>query len=484
MIPLHPLANLFPLIEGAEFDALVADIRTHGLREPVVLHEGAILDGRNRYRACQAAGLFVGDAGGRLLNCVQFNPGPEGDGDPLAFVLSRNLHRRHLDESQRAMVAARLANLSRPGRPKNNSANLQNISQAEAAALLNVSTRTVADAAKVRDCATPELAAAVDRGTLAVSSAAQAAALGEGTQRRIAEEAAAGRANVVRTVIKQERRAQREEALAAKQTALPVKKFGVILADPEWRFEPRSRETGLDRSPDQHYPTSTTAEIAARPVGDIAAADCVLFLWATAPMLFDAYTVMTEWGFVYKTHLVWRKMRPGKGRGPGYWFTGEHELLLVGTRGAIPAPATALCASVFDASVGEHSAKPDFVAELIERAFPNLPKIELNRRGPARKGWDAWGNEAEPAQGLPEAPDVVAASPRLGAEILALVEQALPADGDGATPRSLHQALGRGALGTMRHALAELVRMGRARADGEAGARRYFRSAALAGAAT
>ena len=104
---------------------------------------------------------------------------------------------------------------------------------------------------------------------------------------------------------------------------------------------------------------------------------------------------MRGWGFEYKTHAIWHKVRPGAGRGSGYWFTGEHELLLVGSRGSIPAPATALCGSVIATPIGGHSAKPDEFPELTELAFPNLPKIELNRRGPPRAGWDAWGNEAE-----------------------------------------------------------------------------------------
>ena len=193
---------------------------------------------------------------------------------------------------------------------------------------------------------------------------------------------------------KQERRTERERELADKITALPTKQYGVIYADPEWRFEPWSRKTGLDRSAENHYPTSVTEVIAERPVEMIAAKTCVLFLWATAPMLPEALEVLIAWGFDYKTHLVWRKQRSGRGRGTGYWVTGEHELLLIGTRGQVPAPATAMAPSVIEAPVGKHSEKPELFAELIEKQFPNLPKIELNRRGPARSGWDAWGTEA------------------------------------------------------------------------------------------
>ena len=191
---------------------------------------------------------------------------------------------------------------------------------------------------------------------------------------------------------KAERRAQRERELADKQTALPRQRYGVIVADPEWRFEPYSRETGMDRAADNHYPTSVTDVIAERDVPGIAADDCVLFLWATVPMLRDALRVMEAWGFEYKSHAIWDKVHIGT----GYWFRNRHELLLVGTKGEIPAPAMGdQFASVMTIARKEHSAKPDQFLELIEQYFPNIPKIELNRRGPARPGWDAWGNEVQ-----------------------------------------------------------------------------------------
>jgi len=195
---------------------------------------------------------------------------------------------------------------------------------------------------------------------------------------------------------KAERRAQRELDLASAQTALPTQRYGVIVADPEWRFEPHSRETGMDRAADNHYPTSVTDVIAERDVPSIAADDCVLFLWATVPMLRDALRVMEAWGFEYKSHAIWDKVHIGT----GYWFRNRHELLLVGTKGAIPAPAMGdQFASVMTIARKEHSAKPEQFLELIEQYFPNLPKIELNRRGEPRTGWDAWGNEiAEAAE--------------------------------------------------------------------------------------
>lgn len=191
--------------------------------------------------------------------------------------------------------------------------------------------------------------------------------------------------------VKASNRAKKEADLGAKQRALPDKKYGVIYADPEWKFETWS-ENGQDRAAANHYMVNATSEIMKREVGQIAADDCVLFLWAIAPMLPDGIDVLRAWGFDYKSHAIWRKPTIIT----GYWFRFDHELLLVGTRGNIPAPAMGTQPnSVIDAVIDErvHSRKPERFYEIIEGYFPNLPKIELNARR-ARPGWDAWGNEA------------------------------------------------------------------------------------------
>jgi N6-adenosine-specific RNA methylase IME4 len=194
----------------------------------------------------------------------------------------------------------------------------------------------------------------------------------------------------VSTAGKKAKRAEREAELGKKQAALPEAKFGVIYADPEWKFQTYSEETGMDRSADNHYPTSDLETIKGRDVGSLAADDCVLFLWATVPMLVEALEVMKAWGFAYKSHFSWHKDRIGT----GYWVRNKHELLLIGTRGHVPAPAMGdQFASVIEAPLGGHSAKPLKFYEIIEAYFPSLPKIELNARA-ARTGWARWGYEA------------------------------------------------------------------------------------------
>jgi hypothetical protein len=174
--PFHDVARLFPLMRGAAFGELVADIRKHGLREPIIVdREGRVLDGRNRYRACLQAGIEP-----RFIEW-------HGEGPLEELALSLNLHRRHLNESQRAMVAARLAKLleteaiKRSGARTDLMANLPSgqfgPSRSKAAAQVNVSARLVQYAIKVLQSGTEQLIAAVEAGDLAVSKASILAAL-------------------------------------------------------------------------------------------------------------------------------------------------------------------------------------------------------------------------------------------------------------------------------------------------------------------
>lgn len=172
----HQIADIFPLIQGKEFQELRDDISENGVHEPIVLHEEKILDGRNRFRACQEIGVSP--------EFVQY----EGE-DPVGYIVSLNLLRRHLNESQRAMVAARLANMEVGNPDFSNSANLQNSkTRAESADLLNVSERSVNTAKTVQKNGTESLVDAVTQGEISVSAAATAATLPDEEQEEIVEE--------------------------------------------------------------------------------------------------------------------------------------------------------------------------------------------------------------------------------------------------------------------------------------------------------
>ena len=166
----------------------------------------------------------------------------------------------------------------------------------------------------------------------------------------------------------------------------PSGRFDVIYADPPWRY---SFSKSKSRDIENQYPTMTIDDIYALRVP--AADDCVLYLWATAPKLEEALRVVNAWGFTYKTHAVWDKERIGM----GYWFRGQHELLIVATRGRMsPPPQGERVRSVLRIRRGRHSAKPTEVRDMIAAWFPTARRLEMFARGQT-EGWTVWGNEVE-----------------------------------------------------------------------------------------
>jgi len=173
-LPFHPFADIFPLMDGNDFARLVADIKTHGLREPIMTtRDGRIVDGRNRYRAFVAASIAPRT---EILDI--------DDAGLLSWVLSRNLHRRHLTTAQRAAIAADLANLKHGGEQ---AANLPlAISQAKAAKMLKVSPRSLRSVSAIKDAA-PQLHALIKAGKISTHLAAKIAGLTEDHRNTVVE---------------------------------------------------------------------------------------------------------------------------------------------------------------------------------------------------------------------------------------------------------------------------------------------------------
>lgn len=391
----HPYADIFPWIEGAAFEDFKEDIRQNGVREPIVFLDGQILDGRNRYMAARELQIEY--------------PRIEYTGsDPLGFVISTNLKRRHLTESQRAMVATRLANLEK-GRPaEDKSANLRinfgdekpeapAFTQSQAATMLNVSERSIQTAKKVSEHGAPELISAVESGIASVSAAADISTLPKPEQIEIVAKGekeileAAKQIRAARAVDRREERLDKIAEISKGNADLSTDiRYSVIYADPPWRYE-NPPMGGTNRSIENHYPTMTLEDICAMPVADLATDDAMLYLWATAPKLVECMKVIEAWGFEYRTNIVWDKEVIGM----GYHARNQHEILLIAKRGDIPPPqAGKQPSSVHREKRAEHSAKPHFYYEMIEQAYPQLSKIELFCRSP-REGWSVWGNQSE-----------------------------------------------------------------------------------------
>ena len=174
------------------------------------------------------------------------------------------------------------------------------------------------------------------------------------------------------------------------------KKYSIIYADPPWAYRVWSKK-GQGRSAVSHYSTMSVQEIKSLPVEEIAANDCVLFLWATYPKLIEAFEVLEAWGFKYKTvAFTWVKQNRKSDElftGMGYWTRANAEICLLATRGH-PKRINANVRQVILSHVEEHSKKPDEARDRIVKLMGDLPRVELFARQ-ATEGWDVWGNEVE-----------------------------------------------------------------------------------------
>lgn len=356
---IHPAASRFPLMSDVELDELARDIKERGLDQPIQMHEGKVLDGRNRLLACEKAGV---EPSTTAWDCR--------GGSPVAYVLSANVRRRHLTESQRAMIAAELLPdfeaearvrqkatlkkgkeqpVSAPVREREKSADRA----AQAAA---VSTRYV-EAAKAVAQRSPELAAKVKSG--------------EVTLKRAEKE--------IR---------KKEQVRLVKAYVPPAGQFSVIAIDVSWPFEDE-----LDGSDDARgglpYPPMTMEEICALKLP--ADENCILFCWTTNTHLIngDAARAVKAWGFTAKTLLTWNKERMGTGR----WLRGITEHCIIAVKGKATVELTNQTTLISEPR-REHSRKPEAFYALVEKLCPSPNRIEMFSRTP-REGWVTDGPEKE-----------------------------------------------------------------------------------------
>ena len=175
-------------------------------------------------------------------------------------------------------------------------------------------------------------------------------------------------------------------------------KFACILADPPWQFKNRTAKVSPEHHRLYRYGTMDLATICALPVSEIAAPTSHLYLWVPNALLPDGLRVMSEWGFQYKSNIIWRKIRKNggsDGRGVGFYFRNVTEVILFGVRGknARTLQPGRTQVNYLETRKREHSRKPDEIYPIIEACSPG-PRIELFARG-VRPGWTVWGNEAD-----------------------------------------------------------------------------------------
>ena len=179
-------------------------------------------------------------------------------------------------------------------------------------------------------------------------------------------------------------RQEKKETL--KTTEFPKGSYRVVYADPPWSYD-NSRAEGQGDVKDQ-YPTMSLEDICNLPVKGITDANAVLFLWVTVPLIQQGLKVVEAWGFDYKTHMIWDKVRPFFGN----YFAVGHEILLLGTKGSCTPDSQERPNSVLRVAKGRHSEKPKEARKLIETLYKYGNKVELFARKKT-EGWDVYGNE-------------------------------------------------------------------------------------------
>jgi len=344
--------RLVPPLTNDEYKQLRESIKKNGQWVPIIVNkDNVILDGYHRYRAC-----FELRIDPRFTHQIF-------DSNLLEkkFVIECNLKRRHLNDFQKAelgipllAIEKELAKLRQGKRNDltsvSNDAEVKPIkATTQLSKKIGLSTRTFERAKKVIETAPEELKERVRSGQTSINYA-------------------------YKTVTRIEKKKESKP--------IPQGQFSVILVDP-----PLEYNINIRGSPDAHYDVMTLESICKMKIPS--AKNCMLFLWATASNLIQAFQVLEAWGFIYKTHLIWVKDKIGT----GHYFRGQHELLLLGRKGNISVPEEKdRPSSVLHAPRTTHSKKPEQVHTIIERMYPKQKYLELFARQ-TRKDWETWGND-------------------------------------------------------------------------------------------
>ena len=322
-----------------------------------------LADGHNRYEICTKHGIAYQTTDLRR----------ESRDEVKAWIIQNQFGRRNLQPFQRAELALLLEPIFRQKGKENQGERTDLLQKSaksdkpvdtrkELAKVAGVSHDTISKAKKIIEKADEKTKGLLRSGEISVNAAYR---------------------NIEREEVKDLQKQRRLDPVA-----LPVGEYDVIYADPPWfyDFAPHS-----NINIENHYPTMQTDDICAMEIP--AAKNAVLFLWATSPKLLEALRVMDAWGFTYKTHAVWDKESPTS-LSMGYWFRGQHELLLVGTKGQISPPQSEnRFVSVIREKKTRHSKKPDCAYTMIETMMPGRQYLELFARN-ERDNWQSWGNQA------------------------------------------------------------------------------------------
>ena len=367
----HPACAAFPLLDGDELRALVDDVRKHGLLEAVTLDGDELLDGRNRLRACDLAGVPP-----------RFAPWRQNGASKTAWIVSLNLRRRHMSVDQLGALGFDLFPLYEA-----------EAAERKAAAIAESNRRRVGPQIPLVDRGPP-----MDPAPKARDLVGAAVGVSGRTMQRVKEIAAkapdllpalrTGETTIAKATgeIRQRAKAALAESIRQEPPPAAVGPFRVIVLDPPWCYDKRAED--VTHRARLAYPEMMDDQILDLPVADLACDDAILWLWTTNAHLPLAFRCVERWGFTHKTVLTWVKRQMGAGD----WLRGKTEHCIMAVRGR-PIVTLTNQTTALEADRREHSRKPDEFFALVDALCPGS-KLEMFARE-TREGWAAWGAETE-----------------------------------------------------------------------------------------
>lgn len=373
--------KLIPALTAEEFKQLEANILSEGIRDPLVLWRGYLVDGHNRYAIATEHGL----------DYKTVNKDFKDSNEVKEWMILNQFGRRNLSNYQRSVLALELEEVFSAKAKENQAIQFKGssliqkseevkpiVAIKEVAKVANVSHDTIAKVKKIEAVATPEVKAQLSTGELSINQAYQEIKKEEKKEIQVE---------------KKKEYEQRIATVSVNEFKVNIfdtrEKYRVIYADPPWQYDLEQTSPNLGGAI-KHYNSMSIEELCALPIKDIADKDAVLFLWITSPKLNLFLQLMEAWGFEYKTSFVWDKVKHNM----GHYNSVRHEFLLIGGRGKSTPDLKHLYDSVITIERSEkHSEKPVEFLNIIDNLYQHGNRIELFARQAKKDNWYFWGNE-------------------------------------------------------------------------------------------
>ena len=348
--------NLIPPLSAEEYGLLEKSVIEEGCRDSLVVWNGVLVDGHNRYEICRKHGIKF------EVTEKEF----ESRDHAKEWIIKNQFGRRNLSAYDRAILALKLKGLFQDkarekqresgGAVPQKSAKPPIDTRKELANVAGVSHDTIHKVEKIEEKASEEVKKKLKQGELTINKAYN---------------------YIKRQEIKEQN----------KEIPPPKGKYRIIYADPPWCYG--DKRDGKTTGAEDHYPSMTIQELCELSIKELAEENAVLFLWVTSPLLEECFEVIKAWGFKYKTSFVWDKVKHNM----GHYNSVRHEFLLICTRGSCLPDNPKLFDSVVTVErSNKHSEKPEEFRKMIDELYQYGNKIELFSRKKV-EGWDAWGNQ-------------------------------------------------------------------------------------------